>query len=45
MPNEMRSASESNCSPNGVIAPTARATAPSAMSSTIETAMSTAAAR
>ena len=45
MPNEMRSASESSCRPNGEVAPTSRATPPSAMSMTIETAMSTAATR
>ena len=35
-----RSASESSCRPKGEVAPTSRATKPSAMSSTIETAMS-----
>ena len=42
-PKEIRSASESSCRPNGEVAPISRATKPSAMSSTIETAMSAAA--
>ena len=43
IPKETRSASESNCSPNGVTEPTSRATAPSVMSKTIDSPMSTAA--
>ena len=43
MPKETRSARESNCRPNGVTAPTRRATAPSVMSKMIESPTSTAA--
>ena len=42
-PKDTRSASESNCSPNGVTAPTRRATAPSTMSKSTDSPISTAA--
>ena len=44
-PKEIRSASESSWMPNGEVAPTARATAPSAMSITMLTAIKMAASR
>src|SRR4051812_14400320 len=40
-PKETRSASESNCRPNGVTAPTSRATAPSVMSKSTDRPMNT----